>query len=99
MFKCYDTCDTEIAVGSTLWAAEMALSCIPHLWGQETVTSTRGEPKYNWRYFYVLNSDSESSCHVTVTAEWSSVFRATCTSKMQHTFKIVVLTSCGGLIV
>lgn len=68
MFNCY-TCDTEIAVGGTLWAAAMALSCIPHLWGQETVTSTRGEPKYNQSYFYVLDSDSESSCHVTVEAE------------------------------
>lgn len=40
-------CDAEIAVDITLWAAAMALLCIPHLWGQETVTSTRGEPKYN----------------------------------------------------
>lgn len=69
MFNWYDTCDTEIAIDSTLWAAAMALSCVPHLWGQETVTSTRGEPKYNRSYFYVLDSDSESSCHVTVKAE------------------------------
>lgn len=47
MFNCHDTWDTEIAIDSTLWAAAMALSCIPHLWAQETVTSTRDEPKYN----------------------------------------------------
>lgn len=97
MFNCCDTCDTEIAVDSTLWSASKAISCMSHLWGQETVTSTRGKPKYNWRYFYVLNSVSESSCHVK--AEWSSAFRATCTLKIQHTFKITVLTNCGSLIV
>lgn len=47
MLNCYDTCDTEIAVDSTVWAAAKALSCILHLWEQETLTSTRGEPKYN----------------------------------------------------
>lgn len=31
-----------------------------------------------------------------VKAEWSSAFRAACTLKMQHTFKITVLNNRGG---